>query len=183
MGYSETLCQLCGVSFAIARYRRPDEPPTAAWDCTGSGFRDADGYTGTWDDDERCVGCFVVQREAEVVVGEMMGIEKMLSLEQEQLYKDWEHLAGRECKETRGYSGWRISLDEMKVCCLGSYSLLITPRSGFHTSHPNPLHIAALSIRLTPHRVAAQSNASPRRTQLGDPNQMTRTLSATATCS
>lgn len=36
MGYYETYCQLCGVSFAIARHRRADEPPSAAWDYTGS---------------------------------------------------------------------------------------------------------------------------------------------------
>ena len=27
MGYTEIACQLYGVSFAIARLRRPDEPP------------------------------------------------------------------------------------------------------------------------------------------------------------
>ena len=38
MGYVEIVCQLCGVSFAIGRLRRPDEPQEAAWDYTGSGF-------------------------------------------------------------------------------------------------------------------------------------------------
>jgi hypothetical protein len=30
MGYFEYICQLCGVSFAIGRIRRPDEPVSTA---------------------------------------------------------------------------------------------------------------------------------------------------------
>lgn len=37
MGYSEIICQICGVTFAIARIRTPQEPPTAAWDNHGTG--------------------------------------------------------------------------------------------------------------------------------------------------
>ena len=43
MGYVETLCQLCGVSFAIGRHRRAGEPPEAAWDYTGSAFIEEHG--------------------------------------------------------------------------------------------------------------------------------------------
>ncbi len=32
MGYQETLCQLCGIGFAIARIRHAGEPKQAAWD-------------------------------------------------------------------------------------------------------------------------------------------------------
>ena len=42
MGYFETMCQLCGVSFAIAHLRRADEPEEATWDYTGSDFVNAD---------------------------------------------------------------------------------------------------------------------------------------------
>jgi hypothetical protein len=37
MGYSEIYCQLCGVSFAIARIRTPQEPIEAAWAYHGPG--------------------------------------------------------------------------------------------------------------------------------------------------
>lgn len=36
MGYSERRCQLCGVSFCIARIRRSDEPYEAGWNYYGS---------------------------------------------------------------------------------------------------------------------------------------------------
>ncbi|OJJ03046.1 hypothetical protein ASPVEDRAFT_713104 [Aspergillus versicolor CBS 583.65] len=35
MGYSEVYCHLCGVSFNIARRRKPGEPDLASWDYTG----------------------------------------------------------------------------------------------------------------------------------------------------
>lgn len=35
MGYSEVYCHICGVSFNIGRIRKPDEPPSSAWDNTG----------------------------------------------------------------------------------------------------------------------------------------------------
>ncbi|VUC25102.1 unnamed protein product [Clonostachys rosea] len=37
MGYHEYICQICGVTFAIARIRTPQEPPSAAWDNHGTG--------------------------------------------------------------------------------------------------------------------------------------------------
>ncbi|KAJ5381059.1 uncharacterized protein N7496_003487 [Penicillium cataractarum] len=35
MGYSEIYCHICGVSFNIARRRKPGEPDLASWDYTG----------------------------------------------------------------------------------------------------------------------------------------------------
>ena len=93
MGYCEILCQLCGVSFAIARLRRADEPEEAGWDYTGSDFVDADAQC-----DGVCgpgSGCTVADHE-----GNRAG----------------EHLAGPRCASESGYSGHRISLVEMKGC-------------------------------------------------------------------
>ena len=42
MGFFETVCQLCGVSFGILLLRRPDEPSEASWDYTGSDHVDED---------------------------------------------------------------------------------------------------------------------------------------------
>jgi len=46
MGYFEHVCQLCGVSFAIARLRRADEPREAAWNYSGTGVVEYEDETG-----------------------------------------------------------------------------------------------------------------------------------------
>ena len=100
MGYCEIKCQLCGVSFAIARLRRADEPPEAAWDYTGSGFVDHQDW---WNPDGTCTessGCKLLKREARF---EGHGPGK-------------EHIAGPGCGSGLGYTGHRISLEEMKGC-------------------------------------------------------------------
>lgn len=91
MGYSETMCQLCGVTFAIARYRRTDEPFEAAWAYYGTDFNNIDDSA---DFEKNCPDCEAVPR---------LGNNEL------------EHVAGKSCKGTRGYSGWRISMEEMKV--------------------------------------------------------------------
>ena len=97
MGYFEVYCQICGVSFAIARNRRADEPHSAAWDYTGSAAR---SIHIAWDHfDETCgdgtdSGCqFVVD-----------GLDQS------------EHLAGPGCASVEGYSGYRVSVEEMQGC-------------------------------------------------------------------
>ncbi|MCJ1391456.1 hypothetical protein MMC18_004320 [Xylographa bjoerkii] len=90
MGYCETLCQLCGVSFAIARLRRADEPLEAAWDYSGHGYIDTDEY----DCCREGSGC-------ELVGDQDIGLE---------------HVSGPGCTSWKGYSGQRISLAEMKGC-------------------------------------------------------------------
>ncbi|CAD6584366.1 MAG: hypothetical protein ASARMPRED_001748 [Alectoria sarmentosa] len=93
MGYCETLCQLCGVSFAIARLRRADEPVEAAWDYAGSGYINAyDELNGICGEDS---GCRIHTNEDG---------------------REGEHLAGPGCVSESGYSGHRISLAEMKGC-------------------------------------------------------------------
>ncbi len=93
MGYFETMCQFCGVSFAIARHRRADEPPSAAWDYAGSKyggeclaqlFFETCGDTGA--------GCELLESEAST----------------------YQHIASPECASDDGYSGYRISTEEMK---------------------------------------------------------------------
>ena len=91
MGYSETRCQLCGVSFAIARHRRENEPQHAFWDYSGSPYVDPASI------DESCgdaTGCDFENYE-------MLG---------------YQHVAGPECTSVSGYSGHRISMEEMKGC-------------------------------------------------------------------
>ncbi|CAI6342242.1 unnamed protein product [Periconia digitata] len=59
MGYSEVLCQICGVSFNIGRIRRPDEPRSAAWALYGPIARKS-----LWDytSRENMLSSFVEQR-------------------------------------------------------------------------------------------------------------------------
>ena len=93
MGYFEYLCQLCGVSFAIARLRRPDEPPEAAWDYAGFSYvHETEFLAGLCGESS---GCQILRHDS--AGGE-------------------EHAAGTGCRCRRGYSGQRISLEEMKGC-------------------------------------------------------------------
>lgn len=93
MGYFETVCQLCGVSFAIVRLPCPDEPPEASWDYTGSDYVDED-------------------KELSELCGESSGCQLLRHDGSE----TGEHIAGFGCISTRGYSGQRVSLEEMKGC-------------------------------------------------------------------
>lgn len=59
--YVQQVCQICGVSFNIARIRRPDEPRIAAWIYYGDDFVDAEG---TIQECGRNSGCMIVDRTA-----------------------------------------------------------------------------------------------------------------------
>ena len=98
MGYVETLCQLCGVSFAIARLRNKHEPREAAWDYQGDGFVDVDNYVDINDECGSDTGCSFTDR------AEGDGEEER------------EHIAGPGCITTTGYNGNRITVQEMKGC-------------------------------------------------------------------
>ena len=89
MGYFEHVCQLCGVSFAIARLRRADEPEDASWSYTGEDFVTVD------------------EDMTDGVCGEDSGCSPP---------GEGEHIAGPGCVSEQGYSGHRISLEEMKGC-------------------------------------------------------------------
>ena len=113
MGYSEIHCQLCGVSFAIARLRRADEPEDAAWCYSGH----PNGYR------------FV---EVDESAGDAMlcGDDSGCSTHDEGA-REGEHIAGPGCVSQSGYSGYRISLEEMKGCravqCLVVKGIVWTP--------------------------------------------------------
>lgn len=92
MGYCETMCQLCGVTFAIARLRRADEPEQAAWIYYGSDFITAGD-------------------DCSPLCGEGSGCTISDNHDRAE-----EHLAGPGCVCDNGYSGHRISLAEMKGC-------------------------------------------------------------------
>ena len=98
MGYTEGFCQLCGISFNIARIRNPGELESDAWDCY---TRPGSFVTVEWGYCAECPdgSCQDVLREG--------ATEK-------------EHFAGPDCRqEYKGYSGSRIRADEMRVgCCV-----------------------------------------------------------------
>ena len=93
MGYCDTMCQLCGVSFAIARLRRADEPEEAAWEYHGSGF--VNSHEERYGICEERSGCTFPPHGDE---------------------RSGEHFAGPGCVSESGYSGHQISLAEMKGC-------------------------------------------------------------------
>ena len=95
MGYFETMSQLCGVSFAIARHRRAYEPPSAVWDYAGSKYASgclAQLFIETCGDTSS--GCELLESEASTYL----------------------HIASPECASDDGNSGYRISTEEMKGC-------------------------------------------------------------------
>ncbi|MCJ1377209.1 hypothetical protein MMC17_000301 [Xylographa soralifera] len=96
MASDEIVCQLRGVAFAIARLRRAIEPPEAAWDSTGYWLTDAD----TNDFCGEGSGCELIEREVQ-------GRSPSSVVE---------HISGPGCISRNGYSGQRISLEEMKGC-------------------------------------------------------------------
>ena len=90
MGDLETVCQLCGVSFAIARLRRADEPEEAAWCDRDFDFVYSNGWLC-----RKGSGCTAPYRSSHCIE---------------------EHIADPGCALESGYSGHRISLAEMKGC-------------------------------------------------------------------
>ncbi|KAI6903467.1 hypothetical protein KC318_g6973 [Hortaea werneckii] len=106
---SERFCQLCGISFNAGRIRRPDEPPDAAWGFYGYNF------VAEPDAQASCRSRSCQWRDKSDAGGDAYGIlgnddddETFGELE----YR--EHLAGPECTCTEGYTGYRISVQEMQ---------------------------------------------------------------------
>ncbi|KAK2794238.1 hypothetical protein FQN50_009932 [Emmonsiellopsis sp. PD_5] len=89
MGHEEVHCQLCGVSFSIGRVRRRDEPPEAGWDF---------------------LGYEPVRTDSGDVIDETCGEDSGC------LFFYGEHLAGLGCISQEGYSGFRITREEMAGC-------------------------------------------------------------------
>ena len=93
MGYYETYCQICGVSFTIARNRRADEPHSAAWDYTGSVYP-----------------MFILVEQFDETYRDGTGSGcKILDDGQDRL----QHLVGPGYASLEGYSGHRVSVEEM----------------------------------------------------------------------
>lgn len=91
MGYSENVCQICAVSFNHARCRTKYEPPEAAWGHSTSLYY-AREARACYDLSEES-GCEKISRNGPLT----------------------EHIAGPNCVFDGGYSGYRISVAQMKV--------------------------------------------------------------------
>jgi hypothetical protein len=88
------------VSFAIARIRTPHEPIESAWSYSGDGYVDQEGHGGIEDTCGKTSGCQTLERPG-LYGGDEIGTE---------------HLAGPGCISGQGYSGYQISVEEMKGC-------------------------------------------------------------------
>ncbi|KAI7223503.1 hypothetical protein KC333_g455 [Hortaea werneckii] len=107
---SERFCQLCGISFNAGRIRRPDEPPDAAWGFYGYNFvAEPDAQASC-----RSRSCQWLERDKSDAGGDAYGI---LGEDDDETFGELEyreHLAGPECTCTEGYTGYRISVQEMQ---------------------------------------------------------------------
>ncbi|PVH69996.1 hypothetical protein DL98DRAFT_521866 [Cadophora sp. DSE1049] len=92
MGYSEISCQICAVSFNIARLRTKDEPPESGW-----GYSHGLSYAGD------------VSSSLCSMYSETSGCENDYDAEPDGL-----HFPGRGCTFTGGMNGWKIGAGEMK---------------------------------------------------------------------
>lgn len=106
MGYSELLCQICGVSSNIGRIRTKDESSDSSWDGRGDGFIE----TGEWPCKK---GCWVVSADGASIPYDFStdGFGQGNHL--------LEHMAGPDCANRSGYNGNHIAVKEM----LGSWTL------------------------------------------------------------
>ncbi|KAI6844494.1 hypothetical protein KC340_g6380 [Hortaea werneckii] len=125
MGYSERVCQLCSISFNVGRIRRPDELPEAAWPGYGYAFvtqRDV----GTSCESLSCRSAFRTGSQTENSGDQIPPPDK-----EREDSDNKEHLAGPECTSDCGYSGHRISVQEMQhvVSC----QCLAEKRAGWQT--------------------------------------------------
>lgn len=161
MSYSEILCQICGVSFNVSRYRTDGEPAEAAWRNTGDERRPFVDKCDLMSEAD-CVmkGCYFLRRRLDDKVGYLGGYlppdgteqrwpppgttefpppgtdldhagdhpialpmasglatfeEHFCGVPMESGRAVFEHIAGPNCKQTAGYSGARISVEEMEL--------------------------------------------------------------------
>ncbi|TGO23546.1 hypothetical protein BPAE_0129g00300 [Botrytis paeoniae] len=97
MGYSENVCQICAVSFNLARCRTKYEPPEAGWGHSTSLYYAREART-CYDLSEES-GCEKIARNGPLTA----------------------HIAGPNCVFDGGYSGYRISVAQMKDMRLSRY--------------------------------------------------------------
>jgi len=93
MGYNEVFCQLCTVSFNIARCKTEHEPQSASWGYTGGEYYSGNAWSSRCTPAKSGSGCKTT----------FTGPNNEI------------HLAGSGCCYTGGYSGHRITVEEMKV--------------------------------------------------------------------
>ncbi|KAK5113899.1 hypothetical protein LTR85_010432 [Meristemomyces frigidus] len=86
-----------------------DEPPAAGWDNIYVGF------VTLVDSSEPCQaeGCTNIVRTSDYTTDE---VNTVIAEGSEDSDEEKEHIAGPDCKCTLGYSGWRISANEMEHC-------------------------------------------------------------------
>ncbi|KAI7282514.1 hypothetical protein KC343_g1476 [Hortaea werneckii] len=113
MRYSDCVCQLCGVSFNVPRIRRPDEDDDAAWGGRGYAFvtqqnAEFDCQSLSCEEDVRDHRLQDGEYEDRNLEDVMLGVESYCELEYT------EHLAGPACTSTAGYTGYKISVQEMQ---------------------------------------------------------------------
>ncbi|KAG4441785.1 hypothetical protein IFR05_002709 [Cadophora sp. M221] len=94
MGYSENSCQICAVSFNIARLRTKQEPPESGW-----GYSHGLYYAG--DPSSTLCTLYPEQSGCESEYDDVPELEGV-------------HLPGRWCTYDGGFNGWKISVEEMK---------------------------------------------------------------------
>lgn len=109
MGYVEHHCQLCGVSFAIARLRTKHEPrETHAWSYH---TRSEESY---WSDDEEGYTCRPLEETGCAGEPPFRPDDGDSTAVIDEGGK--EHIAGPGCRFNRGYNGNLISVEEMEGC-------------------------------------------------------------------
>ena len=95
MGYSEISCQICAVSFNIARLSTRHEPPESGW-----------GYSGPYYEGDAFLSLCSMYPE-------MSGCDNDFDVDNGVL-----HLPGRGCVFTGGMNGWKIGAEEMTASLL-----------------------------------------------------------------
>lgn len=98
MCVDDLVCQLCSVGFNVSRIRRRDEPPEAAWTDTAIGYVDTESKGTSSLTCRKGSGCITVRH----------GPWSPPQI-------PWkEHVAGPGCASGLGYSGHRITVEEMR---------------------------------------------------------------------
>lgn len=125
MGYYENFCQICAVSFNLARVRTKCETQEAGWEKSNGLYYNDMGDPGS-------VLCSNMPEQS--------GCENV-PVEGGGAFPEEEHIAGLGCVYTGGYSGYRITPEDMKVrsshACTRSFTELVNLEHAIHSIyHP-----------------------------------------------
>lgn len=125
MGYSERICQLCGIPFNIGRIRRPGNTTTHDYGVsvvTADGLRTDEPESAAWSN----IGGTILFISDEEASEECSGMGCSSVARDQGDETEEEHLAGSNCVSEQGYSGWRISVEDMKVLDV-TFNILFIP--------------------------------------------------------